>query len=125
MVEKSIVNSIRYGREQEVRQWLKTHRDTEELSRLLLKAAYSPNQNGEIIEMLLASGADPNYVDETGYYYPQGPSLSVAASFGCMETVKLLIEAGADPYIKDRGDETPLDTASDESIKLILLGKTP
>ncbi|KAK6511587.1 hypothetical protein TWF481_000502 [Arthrobotrys musiformis] len=47
--------------------------------------------NEDIIEMLLAAGADPNAANDNGL-----TALHLAASVGNLEAVKLLLEAGAD-----------------------------
>ncbi len=44
----------------------------------------------------------------------------MAAEEGCTEIVKILIENGADPLIKDEHGKTPRDLAQDDVIKKLL-----
>lgn len=112
MVEKSIITAIRYGRTQDVHEWLETHKDPDRINQLLLDAARSPNQNSKIIEMLLSAGADPNYVHPTSSYVPSGPPLRIAVQYGSVETVKLLIEEGADRDFSAFGNMKAVNSAA-------------
>ena len=60
----------------------------------------------EIIEPLIAKGADVNAKDKDG-----GTPLHYAAKYGRKETVELLIAKGADLNAKDDDGKTPLDRA--------------
>ena len=74
-----------------------------------------------VIRVLLANGADPNLKTienaETGAFMrdvrarAEAP-LHRAAAFGGAETIRLLIEAGADPTARDSNGDTPLSWAS-------------
>lgn len=71
-----------------------------------LQFAASTN-NTELVEKLLASGADPNSSDE----YKRSP-LHLAACRGYVDVVKLLLRYGANPNIKDTLGNTPLHLAA-------------
>ncbi len=60
----------------------------------------------EVVDALLAAGADPNLEDS------YGTALSQAASCGSEDTVSLLLHAGADPNLKDRSGIGPLAKAA-------------
>ena len=61
----------------------------------------------EIVELLIAKGADVNAKDNDGGTTP----LHHAASYGRNEVVELLIAKGADVNAKDNYGGTPLDRA--------------
>ncbi|CAG9089156.1 unnamed protein product [Plutella xylostella] len=63
--------------------------------------------NSELVEKLLASGADPNSSDE----HKRSP-LHLAACRGYIDVVKALIRHGANPNIKDTLGNTPLHLAA-------------
>eukprot|EP01119_Soliformovum_irregulare_P001805 TRINITY_DN1159_c0_g2_i1.p1 TRINITY_DN1159_c0_g2~~TRINITY_DN1159_c0_g2_i1.p1 ORF type:complete len:877 (+),score=308.98 TRINITY_DN1159_c0_g2_i1:74-2704(+) len=82
----------------------------------------SKNRNGEtplhnairndtlkmmMVKLLLNSKADPNVRNDTG----GDTALSLAVKLGRKNLVKTLLQAGADPDIKDIEDKTPLDWA--------------
>ena len=71
--------------------------------------------NKEIVELLLASGADVNAKDEMG----ETP-LHLAAQFGRKEIAELLIAEGADVNAKGDFGRTPLDTAEDKEMADLL-----
>ena len=58
------------------------------------------------IELLVRSGAHVNAVGDMGY-----TPLHWAATEGRLEVVKRLLDLGADPYIKNEFDTTPIDCA--------------
>ena len=71
--------------------------------------------NKEIVELLLASGADVNAKDEMG----ETP-LHLAAQFGRKEIAELLIAEGADVNAKGDFGRTPLDTVEDKEMADLL-----
>jgi hypothetical protein len=58
----------------------------------------------EMIELLCERGANPNQVDNT-----QKTPLHRAAAFGCDEAVRVLLQFGADPNVKNRHGITPAE----------------
>jgi len=58
------------------------------------------------VRLLLKGGAKPDYKDRTGLTL-----LHLAGMFNNTELVKLLIDAGADPYIKNSDGESAIDIA--------------
>lgn len=64
----------------------------------------------DVVNVLLAGGADVNAVDRFGY----SPLLYAATiDFGDAETAATLLQAGADPKVKDKQGKTPLSQASE------------
>jgi len=70
--------------------------------------------NKEIVELLIAAGADVNARDDGG----DTPLLN-AAAFGQKEIVELLIGKGAEVNAKNANGETPLDWAKGEIADLL------
>lgn len=62
------------------------------------------NKDVEMIELLLAHGADPEFKDNNNQVRP----LHLAASYFHLESVKVLIAAGCDVNAKNTYNETPL-----------------
>ena len=65
-----------------------------------------PPENVPVVKMLLAQGADISERDDE-----QKTPVMRALEFKWMETVRLLVEAGASPNIQDGDDEPPLTYA--------------
>jgi len=63
-------------------------------------------QDVEGVRILLSNGAKADYKDRTG-----NTLLHLAAMFNNTELVKVLIESGADPYVKNPDGESPIDVA--------------
>ena len=84
-------------------------RSSEVTMRLLARPSRGPWDNkGEVIEALLAAGADPNARDEDA-----STPLHEAASFNYNPTViETLLAAGADPKALDKHGRTPLHWAT-------------
>jgi ankyrin repeat protein len=66
-----------------------------------------------VIPILLASGADPNYV---GHPSTRGSSAMVAAAQSTPEIVRLLLENGADPTVVDQDGRNMLEWAGNNPI---------
>src|SRR5207244_1452732 len=88
-----------------------------ELARLLLGSAVLSGKK-EIVELLLAKGADAN-ATERG----DTPALQFAANFGHTDIVALLLATGADPKQADDRGTTPLHVAANTKIAELLLAK--
>lgn len=73
----------------------------------LLESPAGPN----IMSRMLSHGADPNKTTPTGL-----TPLHIAAMWGRVDTVNLLLDSGADPTIKDVDDMSALDY-TDEAIE--------
>lgn len=72
--------------------------------------ASGPCENPDVIALLLSAGADPNFTDNRYGWTP----LSRAVEYCRPETVRLLIEAGADGRAINDSDYTLLMTAAEE-----------
>ncbi len=68
-----------------------------------------------VVGILLENGADPNIADENG----QTP-LHIAASHNAMETVEMLVEAGAELDAKDSAGKKSYDLTESDVIKELL-----
>jgi len=64
------------------------------------------SQDIDGVKMLLKAGAKADYKDRTG-----NTLLHLAAMFDNTELVKVLIAAGADPWVQNPGKESPIDIA--------------
>lgn len=100
-----------------------------EITALLLKNGANPNiadregksplcigysgsrDNGEILKALVKSGCKLNIRDNNGW-----TALHWAAFYGKEEAVKTLLESGADPLLKNKAGQTPLEMLKSESI---------
>jgi ankyrin repeat protein len=71
-----------------------------------LMAASQTSQDGELVQLLLDAGADPNLKNKNG-----GNALMIACGAGNEATVKKLLKAGADPSIKDNKGQDAKDWA--------------
>ncbi|XP_024145719.1 cyclin-dependent kinase 4 inhibitor B [Oryzias melastigma] len=60
-----------------------------------------------VAQVLLRHGADPNVADQTTGATP----LHDAARTGFLDTVRLLVQAGADPQARDKAGRSPGDVA--------------
>ncbi|MCW3098195.1 MAG: ankyrin-3-like [Chthonomonadaceae bacterium] len=69
----------------------------------------TPQENVTVVKMLLANGADISERDDE-----QKTPIMLALEFRWMETVRLLVEAGASPNIQDTEGEPPLTYADAE-----------
>ena len=72
------------------------------------------NGHKEIVELLIAKGADVDAKDEDGW-----TPLHWAVVNGHEETVELLLANGSDVNAKDNDGETPLDWADGEIANLL------
>lgn len=79
------------------------------------------DERTEIVKILIASGTDVNKKTTTGQQtlcfmrdaYLKGESpLHRAAAFGNTSIIKMLLEAGADPSMKDSNGDTPMSWGS-------------
>ncbi len=72
-----------------------------------LFGAAAAGQYLEVVRYLLSVGASCNMVESTIGYTP----LHWAASHGNLETIQILVEAGADPTVADYQGRLPIDVA--------------
>ncbi|MCF4098981.1 ankyrin repeat domain-containing protein [Maritalea mediterranea] len=70
----------------------------------LIYIAAGPKGGAEVTLVLLQAGADPNAANSDGRL-----PLQNAASWCSVNIVSLLLEAGANPHMKGKGDKTALD----------------
>lgn len=80
----------------------------------------------EIVDALLAAGADPNLPE--GPNCPRGYALWAAAHLGHREVAERLLAAGADPNADVESSGTPTGSAKDAAMRALLLchgGRTP
>lgn len=68
--------------------------------------AYDQQRQSKCVQLLLECGAEVNAVDNSG-----GTPLMGAAWFGALQSVELLLRAGADATIKDQKGRTARDLA--------------
>ncbi len=68
------------------------------------------------IRSLVRNGADVNCLPDAGWYTP----LQTAAESAKEEAVKVLLELGADPDLRDQGSPAAADLAKDKKILLML-----
>ena len=71
-----------------------------------------------MVKLLLDNGANVN-VQITGKHNKGSTALHRAASTADVSLVKLLLDRGADPFIKDERGEIPLDLAKAEGYVII------
>lgn len=96
----------------------------EEIVELLLDSGANPDLSGgitplsyavhhpKILQLLLARGANVNLKNAPGTEYRGGAvALHEAAMWGRVESVRLLLQAGADSTLRNSNDQTPLDKA--------------
>lgn len=81
------------------RVWPRTHCDV--LMKVMMMGSTA------VAQVLLRHGADPNVADSSTGATP----LHDAARTGFLDTVQLLVEAGADPQAEDREGRSPGDVA--------------
>ena len=88
-----------------------------------LHCASSWSNKKEVVELLIAKGADVNAKDDQGYYLET--PLHKAAFWGNTEIIEFLIAKGADVNVKSSSNSTPLDKtyASGETETANLLRK--
>tara|TARA_B110000977_G_scaffold192764_1_gene266741 strand:+ start:274 stop:678 length:405 start_codon:yes stop_codon:yes gene_type:complete len=83
---------------------------TEETHSLVIQSAM------EIIQLLISNGGDVNHQDDLGVT----TLMAVARFKRRVHMVRFLIEMGADTTIKDNENQTALDYAITEEIKILL-----
>ena len=84
---------------------------TDTYGRTPLRIAVDEDENAtEIVKALLEKGAKPDKVRDTNMTTP----LQIAAEIGNVEIVKALLDAGADVYVSNNHDKTPLELAEYE-----------
>lgn len=66
----------------------------------------------KLLEKVLTAGVDPNLIHENSSYTP----LHYAVAINSFDNVKLLLSKGADPRIKNRYKETPIDFAKGKAM---------
>ena len=76
-------------------------------------AEFTPERKA-VMERLLSLGRDINQLDDVRGYISRGTPLCIAALRQRIETVKFLLEHGADPSIKNRWGETADELAEGE-----------
>lgn len=76
-------------------------------AQMIIDALRSGNTNKNLVETLIAMGADINWQDEDGW-----TALNYAISFDNVNICKMLIEAGADPNSRDIDNKTPVHYAA-------------
>lgn len=69
------------------------------------------------MKAIVAEGADVNAKKKD---QDERTPLHYAAEFGKIAVVKVLLEMGADPLLKNMNDNTPRDLAKDDEIKKLL-----
>ena len=74
------------------------------------------NTQFEILRLFISKGADVNIVDDEKYTLLMG-----AAGNDDLETVKMLLDAGANPNARDEDGETAIDKTDSEEIKRLLI----
>lgn len=100
----SIENAVKYGKNEVIRQWATPEKGAEQLGNLLLIAASSKHTNAETLRILLAAGANPDFIKihtcgtQT---YQSGPPLLVTAQHGTLEQINTIIHAGADVHYSE------------------------
>ncbi|KAJ1470373.1 ankyrin repeat-containing domain protein [Baffinella frigidus] len=89
---------------------IKTH---DSFTALIFAAAHS---HYETVQLLLGQGADVSVRTNTGQ-----TALHFAAQGGDPTIVQMLLDKGADPHAETDDDDTPIDLASNEHVKEVLL----
>ncbi len=114
----SLCEAVKCGHVPTVRKMIQQGADLnapdEDSSRFPLILAIETDRT-EIVEMLLAAGADPNAQTPVRhgreYVYGGDTPLHEAVGCGSAKLVKLLLTYGADPDVQDAGNESPLELA--------------
>lgn len=78
----------------------------------LLHACDSGRISPEVVEVLLASGANPNTVDRGGITALMGAATLIGGKGRSLAILRNLLAAGANPNVKDKSGGTPLMEAS-------------
>lgn len=108
-----------FGRVEAVRTLLDADAPVDEPSRNVMVVhplhAAAAGQHGEIVWLLVASGADVT-ATQRGRYTP----LHSAARNGDEASVKALLSAGADPHQANEQGQTPVDLAAADGIRALL-----
>ena len=98
MNDINIKNAVKYGKVKDLKIWIKSKRETEELSKRLVSASRSLHANVEMLGLLIDAGANPNYYETykigSAVHYG-GQPLSLAAHSGDIDKIKFLISRGA------------------------------
>lgn len=87
-----------------------------------LMAACSEN-HADTVQQLLALGANVNYQNTTKKNSRKLTALIVAADIGSPEITQILLDAGADIYLKDKYGKTAIEITKNEQVKKILAGR--
>lgn len=102
-----LVQAVRKNDAQKVEQMLKAGADPNFISKTagpLIYIAAGPKGGAEVTSVLLSAGADPDVANSDGRL-----PLQNAASWCSVDIVSLLLDAGANPHKKGKGNKTALD----------------
>ena len=98
-------------------------RDIGRLAATILLPFCAAAGSRELVEHFIGQGADPNYTITMRYskkYVVKGTSVMVAARFKQWQVVSRLVEAGADPNVKDSSGSSLAKLAVEDDQKDIL-----